>query len=56
METKGWFWIHCYDYSHAVRNGRDAFILPSRQLKLFGTDITISVKELFKMRNSYKIW
>jgi hypothetical protein len=36
-----------------VRNDRGAFISPSHQLKLFGTDITISVKELFKMREKY---
>jgi hypothetical protein len=55
METRGWFWIHCYDYSHAVRNGRGVFILPNHQLRLPGTDIAISVKELFKVREKYPI-
>jgi hypothetical protein len=53
MEIRSWFWIHRYDYSHAVRNDRGVFISPSCQLKLFGTDITIGVKELFKVREKY---
>jgi hypothetical protein len=38
-----------------VRNDRGAFISPSHQLKLFSTNITISVKELFKVREKYPI-
>jgi hypothetical protein len=55
METRYWFWIHCYDYSHAVRNGKGVFISPNHQLRLLGTDIAISVKKLFKVREKYPI-
>jgi hypothetical protein len=55
METRNWFWIHCYDYSYAVRNDRDTFISPNCQLRLLGTDVAISVKKLFKVRKKYSI-